>query len=142
MTSPSFVAVLFAIVFYGLYAAFVGSVVWALRRRREADRRIFWLTAFGMVLLPVANAVWIVALLAPGRPFAIPLVSGLFVVGAMLLATGVWSERLPLRLFGWSLIAGVALIPSLLVLLLPLPIGTAFLVPEGRARRRILAGMN
>ncbi len=128
----SSVAVLFAVVFYGLYAAFVGSVVWSLRRRREMQRNGFRMAALGMVLLPIANAVWIVAVLGPGRPFAIPFVAGLFVLGGALLMSGVLSRQLPLRLLGWSLMAGVAVIPSFLVLLLPLPIATAFLVPEGK----------
>ena len=140
--SPSFAAVLFAIVFYGLYAAFVGSIIWSLRRHRAVGSPVFWLTALGMFLLPIANAVWIVAVLGLGQPFAIPLVAGLFVLGGALLLLGVLSRQLPLRLLGWSLMAGVALIPSLLVLLLPAPIVLAFLVPEGRAWRRILAGMN
>jgi hypothetical protein len=145
--SASAIAILFVIVFYGLYIAFVGSVVWALWRRRgvasEAGHRsVFRLTALGMALLPIANAVWIVAALAHAESIALPLIATFFLLGATLLGVGLLPGRtssstspLLLRLCGWSLIAGVALIPSFLVLLLPVPIALAFFVPEDYRRR-------
>jgi len=144
--SANAMAILFVIVFYGLYLVFVGSVVWALWRRRgvasEAGRRsAFRLTALGMALLPIANAIWIVAALAHAESVALPLIALFFLLGATLFGAGLLPGRIPssmwpllLRVFGWSLIAGVALIPSFLVLLLPVPIALAFFVPQGQRR--------
>jgi hypothetical protein len=137
----SAVTILFFVVFYGLYAAFVGSVVLALRRRRgvvseRGHRSLFRLTALGMALLPVANAIWIVAAVAHAESVALPLLALFLLVGALLLGAGLLSNGEPstrglaLRVCGWSLMAGVALIPSFLVFLLPVPIVLAFFVPE------------
>jgi hypothetical protein len=138
------VTILFAVLFYGLHATFLGAVFWALRRRRSVasesgHKSAFWLTALGMVLLPIANAVWIVAAVAHAEPVALPLFALFFVAGGTLFVAGLTASgsrplRLTLRIYGWSLIAGVAIIPSILVVLLPVPIILAFFVPEDYRR--------
>jgi hypothetical protein len=135
------VFILFSITVVLLYSAFVVATAWSLlRKRREAAEvgRGFMLAAVaaGMVVLPLASAVGtIVALAQTQAPLAV--LTPICVLGAALFGGGVLLESafsselaLPLRLIGWSLLAGVALIPSFLVFLLPIPTVLAFFVPR------------
>jgi hypothetical protein len=133
--------ILFAAVVLGLYAAFGASTVWALlRRRHEASaaghRRAWRLTVLSMVFLPVASAVATVTVLVHTESVVFADIVLLNFLGGVLIGAGLllrttlpstWA--LLLRLSGWSIIAGVALIPSFLVFLLPIPSLLAFLVP-------------
>jgi len=128
------------------YLWYVGFMVWALRRTRrgavDAGRLHDWrLTTWAMSLLPFAGAaaallvVWL-------TESATALISSFYISGGLLLAVGVVSGWLGastwpllLRLGGWGLVAGLTIIPSTLVLLLPFVSVLAFLVP-GDYRRR------
>jgi uncharacterized membrane protein len=142
--------ILFVAAVLTLYGTFIVAVVWAvLRKRRRAfgagRHLVFCMTAVSMVLLPVISAVGTVFVLEQTEN-RIAVIISFWAVGAVLLGAGLLlastapsSWWLLLRLFGWSLIAGVALIPSFLVFLLPVPSLLAFLVPGG-CERRIAAG--
>jgi len=144
-------AVLFATVVLALYGGFAACTVYALLRKRrnawEAGQRRTWqVTALGMALFPVASAVAIVIILAhaesivPAEIVLFNALGGLLIAGGLLLKSTLSSTwLLVLRLCGWSLLAGVALIPSFLVFLLPVASLLAFLVPgdyEASAGRR------
>ncbi len=126
-------------VFYLPYLFFLG---WALLRARreavEAGRLPEWrLMAAAMVFAPVAVGI-AVAVAAQETESATVLLTTFYVPGAAMLAGGLLpaplpsSWRLALRVVGWSLIAGITLVPSwLLVFFVPLAGAMAFFVPGG-----------
>ena len=124
-----------------IYLPYVAFTVWALLRAHrsasQTDRLRTWrLTAAAMVLLPVLFAMLALLLLVSTEQGPAVIV-GFFSVGGIMLVAGLlWQQTTPssgprfLRLGGWSLIAGIALVPSwLLILVLPAVGLLAFLVP-------------
>lgn len=124
-----------------IYIPYAAFTVWALlRARRPASRAgdlgAWRLTAAAMVLLPVLFAMLALLLLVSTEQGP-PVIVGFFSVGGIMLVAGLlWRQTTPssgprfLRLGGWSLIAGIALVPSwLLILVLPAVGLLAFLVP-------------
>jgi hypothetical protein len=124
-----------------LYLPYAAFTVWALLRAHrsasQAGRLRAWrITAAAMVLLPVLFAMLALLLLVSTEQGPAVIV-GFFSVGGIMLVAGLlWHQTTPssgprfLRLGGWSLIAGITLVPSwLLVLLLPVVGLLAFLVP-------------
>jgi len=129
-----------------VYLPYAAVLVWALFRRRrgafEAGRLREWrLTAAAMIALPVVMA-GVALLVARQTENATALVASFYVSGGLMLTAGFVSDRLgasmwPLlmRLGGWGLVAGLTVVPSTLVLLLPFVSLLAFLVPEDYRRR-------
>ena len=124
-----------------IYLPYAAFTVWALLRAHrsasQAGRLRAWrLTAAAMVLLPVLFAMLALLLLVSTEQGPAVIVGFFSVGGVMLVAGLIWHQTTPssgprlLRLGGWSLIAGIALVPSwLLVLVLPVVGLLAFLVP-------------
>lgn len=131
--------------FPAVYPVYLVLIAWALLRRRrralEAGRSREWrLAATAMIALPFAMA-GAALLVAWQTENATALITSFYGIGAFLLAAGLVSARLVdskwplvLRLAGWGLIAGLTIIPSTLVLLLPLVSLLAFVVPNGYRR--------
>jgi hypothetical protein len=124
-----------------VYVPYVAFTIWALvRAHKSASIRgnlAAWrLTASAMALLPVLFAM-LALLLLVGTEQGPAVIVGFFSAGGIMLVAGlIWNKAAApararaLRLGGWSLIAGIALVPSwLLVLLLPVVGVLAFLVP-------------
>ena len=132
------------------YVWYVGFVAWALRRTHrgaiDAGRLRDWRsTAWGMALLPIAGAA-AALVVAWQTENAAALILSFYAAGAFLLAAGLlatWAGAptwpLLLRLAGWSLIAGLTIVPSTLALLLPFVSLLAFVVPEDYRRRQARA---
>lgn len=130
------------------YVWYVGLSAWALRRARrgavEAGRLREWrLTAWAMTLLPIAGAA-AALVVAWQTENAAALIASFYATGGFLLAAGLvlsWGGAstwpLLLRLGGWGLVAGLTIVPSTLVLLLPFVSVLAFLVPDDYRRRAV-----
>jgi len=128
-------------VFPTIYVPYAAFTVWALlRAHRSASEggrlRAWTLTAAAMVLLPMLLAA-LAFLLLKQTEEGVPLVLCFFGIGGVTLVAGLlWHETTPssgarlLRIGGWSLIAGITLVPSwLLILALPAVGLLAFFVP-------------
>ena len=128
------------------YLWYAGFLVWALRRTHrgaiDAGRLRDWrITAWAMALLPFAACAGAL-LMASQTENATALILSFYSAGAFLLAAGLlatWAGAsmwpLLLRLAGWGHIAGLTIVPSTLVLLLPFVSVLAFLVPDNYRRR-------
>ncbi|MCJ7491470.1 MAG: hypothetical protein MUP15_04890 [Dehalococcoidia bacterium] len=133
-----------------VYLWYAGFMAWALRRTHrgaiDAGRLRDWrITAWAMALLPFAGCAGAL-LMASQTESAAALILSFYAAGAFLLAAGLlatWAGAptwpLLLRLAGWGLIAGLTIVPSTLVLLLPLVSLLAFVVPEDYRRRQARA---
>ena len=93
-----------------------------------------------MALLPIAGAA-AALVVAWQTENAAALIASFYATGGFLLAAGLvlgWGGAstwpLLLRLAGWGLVAGLTIVPSTLVLLLPFVSLLAFVVPEDYRR--------
>jgi hypothetical protein len=126
-----------------LYLPYVVFTVWALLRTRCGASRAsrlkdWWFTAVAMAALPIVIAAAAFAV-ATQTENGVAVVLSFYVPGGLMLIAGLapgetiaaaW--RRWLRICGWSLIAGMTLVPSwLLIFVLPLVGLLAFLVPGG-----------
>jgi hypothetical protein len=133
-----------------VYLWYAGFMAWALRRTHrgaiDAGRLRDWrITAWAMALLPFAGCAGAL-LMASQTENAAALIASFYATGGFLLAAGLvlgWGSAstwpLLLRLGGWGLVAGLTIVPSTLVLLLPLVSLLAFVVPEDYRRRQARA---
>ena len=123
------------------YALYIFFVILALLRGRAAlwnrARRAWVIWSVAMVVLPALAAAAVTLLITSG-PDSINagtvIVAG-YAVGAFLLIVGMVLDRgrerdsgLPLRYAGWSLVAGVTLVPATIALFAPVAGLLAFFV--------------
>ena len=133
--------------FYAAYIAYAALTGWALLRlwhHPSLAERPFERSAsvMAMTALPVALAVALTALLLDAHdaaskfvmwgaaPAALAFMAGLYAPGLSA------STRLTLRVLGWSVLAGITLIPASIALFAPGSGLLALLVPERRFRMR------
>lgn len=133
-------------VLYPLYLLIVAAVLLRARRSWSAAGRLAeWRVAAAQALaLPVAAGAAVLGLAGMTERaeviLALPLTPGIALLAfGFALAHGAPDLALELRIAGWSLVAGLALVPSSLVLLAPLA-GLALyavLAPYGSAARSV-----
>lgn len=130
---------------YALYIWFVALALYRGRKAFPGRSRTIWLMwAIAMVILPAFGTAGLTLLLTSSESHSISpglAIVGGYVVGALLFLIGVALGRrreygfgLSLRCAGWSIAAGITLIPATIVLLAPLAGLLAFWVLPSRPR--------